>query len=353
MKPTAPSWSVVLFAALVAYPLFPSFDQHFFNLTSRSLGVELPGLFLFAVLALALNVVVGYTGLLHLGIAAFFGIGAYAVGILTAPQYPFNLNFWLALLVATVVAALVGFLLGTPALRLRGDYLALVTLGFGEVVRFSIKNLPVITEGPKGLSPLPPPAFPGVTLDWNTDYRPFYYLALAALGLTFYFLYRLELSKLGRAWVAIREDELAATCMGLNTARLKLAAFAVAAGVAGLAGGIYAAKMTSTVSPEAYDFNKSIFVLCCLILGGLGSRSGVLLGVFLLYGFDYILSPILDGFIQAAGLGQGKIWQQFSGWRLIVFGLVLIVVMRVRPQGLLPSDRVQDELRHAPPPAGV
>lgn len=353
MKANFPSWSVAVFVALAAYPLFPAFEHHFFNFTNRSLGVEMPGLFLFAVLALALNVVVGYTGLLHLGIAAFFGIGAYTVGILTAPLNPFGVSFWLALLAATAVATLAGLLLGMPTLRLRGDYLALVTLGFGEVVRFTIKNIPAVTEGTKGVSPLPPPTFPGVTVDWNTDYRPFYYLALAALALTFYFLYRLEHSKLGRAWVAIREDELAATCMGLNTARLKLTAFAVAAGIAGLAGGIYASKMTSTVGPEAFDFNKSIFVLCCLILGGLGSRNGVLLGVFILYGFDYILSPIIDGFLQASGLGQGKIWQQFSGWRLIVFGLVLIVVMRVRPQGLMPNNRVEEELRHVPPPANV
>ena len=263
MKGNFPSWPVVVFAGLLAYPLFPALDQHFFNATSRSLGVELPGLFLFALLALALNVVVGYTGLLHLGVAAFFGIGAYTVGILTAPSNPFGLNFWLALVAATVIATLAGLLLGAPALRLRGDYLALVTLGFGEVVRFTIKNLPTITEGPKGVSPLPAPVFPGTSVDWNIDYRPFYYLALAALAVTFYFLYRLERSKLGRAWVAIREDELAATCMGLNTARLKLAAFAVTAGIAGMAGGIYAAKMTSTVGPEAYDFNKSIFLLCC------------------------------------------------------------------------------------------
>jgi branched-chain amino acid transport system permease protein len=348
MKPIYPSWSFTLFAVLALYPLFPAFDQHFFAITSRSLGGELPGLFLFATLALALNVVVGYTGLLHLGIAAFFGIGAYVVGITTAPANPFGLNFWLALLAAGVVATASGFLLGAPALRLRGDYLALVTLGFAEVVRFLIKNLPTITEGTRSISPLPPPSVPMVTTDWNIDYRPFYYLALVLLTGVFYLLYRLEHSKLGRAWIAIREDELAAQCMGLNTARLKLTAFAVSAGIAGLAGGIYAAKMTSTVGPEAYDFNKSIFVLCCLILGGLGSRNGALLGVFLLYGFDYILSPIVDGFIQAAGGGQGKTWQTFSGWRLIVFGLVLIIVMRVRPQGLLPNDRVSDELKHAP-----
>ncbi len=353
MKPYFPSWSLVAFAALVAYPLFPALEHHFFHLTNRSLGVELPGLFLFAILALALNVVVGYTGLLHLGIAGFFGIGAYVVGILTAPLNPFEMNFWLALLIAIAVTTFIGLLLGTPALRLSGDYLALVTLGFGEVVRFTIKNIPAVTEGTKGISPLPPPVFPGVTVDWNTDYRPFYYLALSVLLITFYLLYRLERSKLGRAWVAIREDELAAKCMGLNTSRLKLAAFSVAAGIAGLAGGIYASKMTSTVGPEAFDFNKSIFVLCCLILGGLGSRNGVLLGVFILYGFDYILSPIIDGFLQSSGLGQGKIWQQFSGWRLIVFGLVLIIVMRVRPQGLLPNNRVKDEMQHVQLPATV
>jgi branched-chain amino acid transport system permease protein len=339
------SWPVALFAVAALYPLFPALDERFFNLTGRSLGDQMPGMFIFAVLALALNVVVGYTGLLHLGIAAFFGIGAYTVGVLTVPAYPFGTGIWIALAAGTLTAAAAGLLLSVPALRVRGDYLALVTLGFGEVVRISIKNLNAITRGTDGLSPVPPPVVPGASLDWAGDYRPFYYLTLAFLAGTFALLARLEWSRLGRAWGAVREDELAATCMGLNAAKLKLAALALAAGLAGMAGGLYAARMTSTVGPDAYDFNKSIFVLCCLILGGLGSRTGALLGVVLLYGFDNILSPILDGYIQAArGEGVSKIWQTFSGWRLMLFGLVLILVMRFRPEGLLPSDRVREEL---------
>jgi branched-chain amino acid transport system permease protein len=342
------SWPVALFVALALYPLFPAFDERFFNLTNRSLGDQMPGLFIFAILALALNVVVGYTGLLHLGIAAFFAIGAYVTGILTSPVYTFEAGFWLALVAGTLLAALAGLLIGLPTLRLRGDYLALVTLGFGEVVKFSIKNLPDITKGTQGLSPLPPPHVPGVGADWAADYRPFYYLTLGVLALVFLLLHRLERSRLGRAWIAVREDELAATCMGLNASRLKLAAFALAAGLAGAAGSLYACKMTSTVGPDAFDFNKSIFVLCCLILGGLASRNGVLLGVVLLYGFDYILSPILDGYVQAArGNAMAKTWQTFSGWRLMVFGLVLILVMRFRPAGLMPSNRVKEELAHS------
>jgi branched-chain amino acid transport system permease protein len=340
-----PSWPLALFAVAVLFPLFPGFDERFFNLTGRSLGDQLPGLFLFAVLALALNVVVGYTGLLHLGIAAFFGIGAYVVGVLTVPSYPFKLPVGVAVILATAFAALAGVLIGIPSLRLRGDYLALVTLGFGEVVRYSIKNLEPITAGSDGLSPLPPPAVPATSWDWAGDYRPFYYLTLLVLAGVYYVLARLEASKLGRAWVAVREDELAATCMGLNAGRLKLVAFGISAGLAGLAGGLYATKMTSTVGPDAYDFNRSVFVLCCLILGGLANRNGILLGVVLLYGFDNILAPMLDQAVQDwRGESVAKVYQTFSGWRLMLFGVVLILVMRFRPSGLLPCDRVRDEL---------
>ena len=339
------SWPLALLAVAILFPLFPGFDERFFNATGRSLGDQMPGLFIFAVLALALNVVVGYTGVLHLGIAAFFGIGAYVVGILTVPSNPFGLNVWLALAIAGIASTVAGVLIGIPSLRLRGDYLALVTLGFGEVVRYSIKNLEPITAGSDGLSPLPPPRIPGLALDWASDYRPFYYLTLAVLAATYYVLFRLERSKLGRAWVAVREDELAATCMGLNASRLKLVAFGLSAGLAGLAGGLYATRMTSSVGPDAYDFNRSVFVLCCLILGGLANRNGVLLGVFLLYGFDNILAPMLDQLVQdVRGESVSKVYQTFSGWRLMVFGLVLILVMRFRSAGLLPSDRVKEEM---------
>lgn len=355
-KPVGPGWELAILAVLVAYPLFPALEQHFFRTTGRSLGDQMPTLFIFAVLALALNVVVGYTGLLHLGIAAFFGIGAYVTGILTVPANPFETGFWVALAAGTLLAALAGGLLGVPTLRLRGDYLALVTLGFGEVVKFTLRNLDPITNGTRGLNPVPAPNVPGLSADdWLQDYRPFYYLCLAVLVLTSVVLYGLERSKLGRAWVAVREDELAATCMGLNAARLKLAAFVFAAGLAGLAGCLYAAKMTSTVSPDAYDFNRSMFLLCCVILGGIGSRRGVLLGVALLYGFDNILSPIVDGKIQQLREASGRLpatWETFTGWRLMVFGVVLILVMRFRPEGLIPSDRVKEEFHPEPRPAG-
>ncbi|MFO0935329.1 MAG: branched-chain amino acid ABC transporter permease [Gemmataceae bacterium] len=339
-----PSWPLALLIIAILFPVFPVFDERFFNLTGRTLGDQLPGLFIFAILALALNVVVGYTGVLHLGIAAFFGIGAYVVGIATVPSYPFGMNVGVAIGLAAAISALVGILIGIPSLRLRGDYLALVTLGFGEVVRFSIKNLEPITAGSDGLSPLPAPRVPYTNLDWDSHYQPFYYLTLFVLVCTYYILARLERSKLGRAWVAVREDELAASCMGLNASRLKLAAFGLSAGLAGLAGGLYATKMTSTVGPDAYDFNRSVFVLCCLILGGLANRNGVLFGVILLYGFDNILAPMLDQFVQhVRGESVSKVYQTFSGWRLMLFGIVLILVMRFRPEGLLPSNRVRDE----------
>lgn len=369
--PWALGWEPAAFLVLALYPLFPAFDALFFSFTQRSLGDQLPTVFIFAVLALGLNVVVGYTGLLHLGIAAFFAIGAYTAGILTAAAYPFGWPFAVALVLGTVFAALAGLLLGAPTLRLRGDYLALVTLGFGEVTRYTLKNLDAITAGTRGISPVPPPPsrLPGETgqfvaarlgeIDWASDWRPFYYLTLAILVGVSLLLRNLERSRLGRAWVALREDELAANCMGLNPAKLKLAAFALGAGLAGLAGVLYASRLTSTADPEAYGFNRSIFMVCCLILGGLGSRPGVLLGVFLLVGFDNILSPILDGYIQQLTGGAESIpvrvggytlvtlpaiMATFSGWRLIVFGLALVLMMRFRPEGIIPSSRVRHEL---------
>ncbi len=344
-KPWGLGWEAAAFLVLFLYPLFPVFESGFFRLTQRSLGDQMPTVFIFAVLALGLNVVVGYTGLLHLGIAAFFAIGAYVTGVLTVASYPFGAGFPVALVVGTVAAAVAGLLLGAPTLRLRGDYLALVTLGFGEVMKFTLRNLEEITAGTRGLSPVPPPPDFGGRLDWASDYRPFYYLTLVVLVVVYLLLRNVERSRLGRAWVALREDELAANCMGLNPAKLKLAAFALGAGLAGLAGVLYATRLTSTADPNAYDFNRSIFLLCCLILGGLGSRPGVLVGVFLLVGFDNIFSPILDNFIQQSIAEAGeKSYMRFAGWRLMVFGLALILMMRFRPEGLIPSTRMKHEL---------
>jgi branched-chain amino acid transport system permease protein len=340
------SWEAAILGLLLLYPLFPMFENLFFGATKRSLGDQLPTVFIFVILAYGLNVVVGYTGLLHMGIAAFFALGAYVVGVLTTPVFPFQWSFWVALPIGVAVAALFGVLLGTPTLRLRGDYLALVTLGFGEVTKFTLLNLEELTAGTKGLSPVPPPAIKGIeTSLWSESYLPFYYLALGFLLVVTLLLRNLERSRLGRAWIALREDELAANCMGLNPSKLKLAAFALGAGIAGLAGVLYATRLTSTANPNAYDFNRSIFMICCLILGGLGSRLGVLVGVFLLVGFDTIVTPIMDTFIQAnVKNSEGKLWMSFTGWRLAIFGLALILMMRFRPEGLIPSTRMKHEL---------
>lgn len=353
----APVWPWYL-ALLIVYPLLVYPEQVLFRWTEISIGMQLTYIFIYAILALGLNVVVGYTGILHLGIAAFFGIGAYIAGILAVPAYPFQLPFWLTLVLSTAGAALLGLLLGAPTLRLRGDYVAIVTLGFGEVTRFTLRNLEEITAGTRGLNPVPPPKLPemlggplglvGIEADWALDYRLFYYLALGLLLAVILLLRNLERSRLGRAWIAIREDELAAACMGINPARVKLSAFALGCGLAGMAGCLYATTLTSTAGPDAFDFNRSVLMLCCIILGGLGSLRGTLLGVLLLIGFDNVAAPVLDGLIQGADINpDGSAWLTFSNWKLMIFGLALILMMRFRPEGLLPSRVVEAELHAA------
>lgn len=357
-------WLFLFFGLFLAYPLFPDANEWLRQVTGQHIGSQLPILFIYAILALALNAIIGYTGIFHLGIGAFFGIGAFVTGILVVKDYPFQLTFVPTVLIATLVAAAASVGLSAPVLRLRGDYLALVTLGFGEVVRFALTNLEEITGGTQGLKPIYP--------EWATDgraipYESWYFITFGFLTLVYLLLRNLERSRLGRGWVALREDELAASCMGLNTARLKLSALAIGGGLAGLAGALFAYWQANTSDPAKYGFSTSIMTLCCLILGGLGNRNGVLLGVVLVIGLDQILSPILDSWSQAwmdrhkdpstsevylfTSIGEEKIqysfklgnsgspYLKFSGWRLILFGLILIVVMRLRPEGFLPARR--------------
>jgi branched-chain amino acid transport system permease protein len=207
--------------------------------------------------------------------------------------------------------------------RLRGDYLALVTLGFGEVVRYVLRNLEQVTNGTRGLGPLPLGPSP-------------YFVNLAFLALVFVFLRRLEFARLGRAWVALREDELATTCMGISATKVKLSAFGLGAAIAGLGGALYASALGSTANPDAYDFSRSAITLCCVILGGLGSLRGALLGTFLLLGFDTMGTAFLKQHVF-----------DVTDYRLGLFGLALILVMRFRPEGLWPSRRVRAELHEA------
>jgi branched-chain amino acid transport system permease protein len=348
-------WLILIVFAIV--PFLPGKDASIY-------GQQFLPLFIYAVLALGLNVVLGYTGLFHLGIAAFFGIGAYTTAMLVVPQFPFHQSFLVAVIAAALAAAAVGVLTTAPTLRLRGDYLALVTMGFGLIAVFLIRNLENITAGTKGLDPVSPKLLPGMDdpdfgshrlqPSWGATWRSypyFYFLCLAVLVLIYLFLGWLERSRTGRGWIALREDELAASCMGLNPARLKLSGIAIGAGLAGLAGALYAVAYKGTSGPQAYDFNRSMTAICCVILGGLGNRPGVLLGVLLLIGYDQVLTPILDNEFQKEwfqGLFpdsmRGKQYLKVSGWRLIIFGIALIVMMRFRPEGLLPESRRKHEL---------
>lgn len=351
-------WLLLALVLFVTLPFIP--DNDVARYTRQFTPV-----FIFALLALGLNVILGYTGVLHFGLAAFFGIGAYATGILAVREFPFQLSFPVLIAASVLAAAVMGVATTAPALRLRGDYLALVTMAFGLIAVFLLRNLDHITGGAKGLNPVSPPLWPGTTdpdltrlryhptwgLTWRS-YPYFYFLCLAVLALMFLLLGILERSRLGRSWVALREDELAASCMGLNPARLKLTAIALGAGLAGLAGGLYAISQNTTADPGAYDFNRSILVVCCVILGGLGNRAGVLLGVFLLVGFDLILTPKLDNEVQKPEFQaqlpefmQNKEYTKLSMWRLGIFGLVLLLMMRFRPAGLIPEKRHQHELQ--------
>ena len=349
-----PAAALALFALL---PFVPGTDAALY-------AQDITPLFIYAILALGLNVVLGNAGVFHLGIAAFFGIGAYTCGILTVRQFPFHQSFVVAAGLAFVAAAATGVVSTAPILRLRGDYLALVTMAFGLIAVFVIRNLDNITDGTKGLNPIAPTLLPGMTDPdlralrlhpaWGngwSGYPYFYFLCLAVLAVVYLLLGNLERSPLGRAWVALREDELAASCMGLNPARLKLAAIALGGGLAGLAGALYAVSQTTTAGPSAYDFNRSMLTLCCVILGGLGHRRGVLLGVFILIGFDQVLTPIVDNYVQKESVQRqfpeflrGKEYAKISAWRLALFGGALIVMMRFRPDGLLPGRVVAREL---------
>ncbi len=347
--------ALVILGLLVLYPFLPFLDRAVEALAGEPLRLDrqLVNIYIFAILALALNLQVGYAGLLQLGIAAFFAIGAYTTGILTVAKYPFQLELWGALAVAPAAAGVAGLALGAPTLRLRGDYLAIVTLGFAEVVRVLLINLESITDGPRGLNPIPEPWLPEAmrgAIDTSSDaarvrFLAMYFLALGAVAGLYVAFRTLERSALGRAFVALREDQLASACMGLNPTRTKLIAFAVGAAIAGLAGALYACNLTTTAEPNTYDFNYSIMVLCCIIIGGLGSLRGALLGAAVLLGFDNVVSPLLTKLIQkAVSADSSNVLYTFSNWRWLIFGLALVLMMRYRPAGLWPSERVKAEM---------
>jgi ABC-type branched-subunit amino acid transport system ATPase component/ABC-type branched-subunit amino acid transport system permease subunit len=338
---------ILLVAALLAYPF-----------VDRALGLQtvhaVSDGMIYVLLALGLNIVVGYAGLLDLGYAAFFAIGAYTMGLLNSPVlgsplYGHAWSFWLCIWVAAAMSALLGVVIGAPTLRVRGDYLAIITLGFGEIIPVAIRNLgdvtieiggwrPVerlnLTGGENGVNPVGRPFLPGVPFE--TDPVPWYFLILVIGVVSLFAMSRLHDSRLGRAWMAIREDETAADCTGVNPISTKLLAFALGASFAGFAGSVYAAKLQA-ITPGAFEFQVSIMLLCMVVLGGAGSLGGVVLGAMLITVFDRVVLSQTTFLVRGLGRAVGMpalAAIDLTLWRWFFFGLGLVLVMLLRPQGL-------------------
>src|SRR5579883_2388038 len=347
---------------LVAFVLFyPVLDPFLFGsgTDGRLAGYGDAGYYV--ILALGLNIVVGFAGLLDLGYVAFFAIGSYAWGMIGSTQFGYitgiHVNpqiwpwfFWPMILGAALIAALWGVLLGAPTLRLRGDYLAIVTLGFGEIVPIVFLEMDKYTNGTNGIVGVYSPALPGVDWSSSTPYY-YYYLILALIALLIFANVRLRDSRLGRAWVAIREDEIAASSSGINLANTKLLAFGAGAFFSGVAGVYHAAKL-GTVSPDNFNSADSIIYLAMVVIGGLGSIPGVIVGALAVYSINLFVLAQLDTIASDPNNILHTVQQLIPGFtfgsiRNLIFGIILVAVMIFRPEGLIPSARRRRELHRA------
>jgi branched-chain amino acid transport system permease protein len=390
-NPNAIAYAVMLAAAL-SYPAIIQF-------ATGGSGDALVGLAadggVYVLMAIGLNVVVGFAGLLDLGYAAFFAIGSYTyaevasnhLGVtppICAPltnaclQLPsLHIPFWIALFIGMFVAAAAGALLGAPTLRLRGDYLAIVTLGFGEIVPIVFRNGDVWTGGVPGISALDVPKLPGwfqgpwvgQDFGWVPDFSftsanltAYYVLMIILIVFVVILVHNLYNSRLGRAWMAVREDETAAAASGVNTVTVKLLAFSIGAATSGFAGAFYGAKL-SYVSSENFGFDVSVTVLAMVVLGGMGNIPGAILGAGALYFVLFLLLPAAPQNLPGVATAVGLDWlNQTHGWwaglaeevsrsKYLIFGLILVSIMLLRPQGLLPSQIRKQELTHEEPGA--
>ncbi|MGH8801658.1 MAG: ABC transporter permease subunit [Casimicrobiaceae bacterium] len=307
---------------------------------------------LYCFLALGLNIVVGFAGLLDLGYIAFYGVGAYVYALLASPQFDLHLPFWVILPIGAFVACIFGMLLGAPTLKLRGDYLAIVTLGFGEIVRIFLNNLSTpfnLTNGPQGISLIDPFRLDGYSFATRqhmfgqvlSSPIKYYYFLVAVLLVVIVVNLRLQNSRIGRAWEAIREDEVAARAMGINTRNMKLLAYAMGASFGGIAGGMFAA-MQGFISPESFVLLESIMVLSMVVLGGMGNVFGVIVGALLLSYIPEVLRYTV-GPAQNAVFGRTLIDPEV--FRMLLFGLALVLMMLFRPAGILPSALRKRELQ--------
>ncbi len=271
---------------------------------------------IYVVVALGLNIVVGLAGLLDLGYVAFFAVGSYTYALL---NYHFGLGFWLCLPIGGLLSLIFGIVLGFPVLRLRGDYLAIVTLGFGEIIRLILENWNEFSFGPSGIANIPRPGFLGMEFSLQQNMVYLYYIMIALAIFTVFVVRRLQNARIGRAWMALREDEVACQAMGINKTRTKLSAFGLGATWAGMGGVMFAAK-TTFINPASFTIWESVIILCCVVLGGMGSIVGVIVGAFAL--------KLLPEYLRA-----------FSEYRMLVFGAVLVIMMVFRPGGIISDVR--------------
>ncbi len=296
--------AVVLFIA--AFPFLTSMYQTSIMTTAL----------MYVVLGLGLNIVVGLGGLLHLGYAAFYAVGAYTYALL---NYHFGLSFWICLPIGAGLATIMGILLAIPVLRLRGDYLAIVTLGFGEVIRIVLENWNEFSFGPSGIAQIPRPGFFGMSMKLQTATIYIYFIMIAMVIFTIFVVRRLENSRIGRAWIAMREDEIASESMGIDITKSKITTFALGAFWAGMVGVIFAAK-TTFINPASFTLWESVMILCVVVIGGMGSIVGVVFGALILI--------LLPEYLRA-----------FSEYRMLMFGAILVIMMVFRPGGIISNIR--------------
>lgn len=296
---------------------------------------------LYMILALGLNIVPGFTGLLDLGFVGFYGIGAYTAGLLTVH---YGISFWFIIPLAALNGALWGILLGAPTLRLTGDYFAIVTFGFSELVVLVIRNEIWLTRGPMGLPGIKAPSLFGHVIKEPWEY---YYLVIGLLLFVLFVVRRIEDSRLGRAWFAIREDEIAAECVGVNIINFKVIAFAISASIGAL-GGAFFARWFLFIHPDMFKFWESILVLCLIVFGGMGNIRGVMIGAAVLIPMTEALRYLLENLppvMAKIGLAvSAETGSKLVQARYLLFGVILVLMMRFRPEGLFPVARVKAEM---------
>lgn len=348
-KVPLPIWIGLIFLTAFLFPLLNVFGL--MGSVWVRLGVRVG---IYVVLALGLNIIMGETGLLHLGYIAFFAVGAYTTAIFASPRFGFHLPFWFLFLFSGFMAMLFGILIGIPTLRLRGDYLAIVTLAFGEIVRLTANNWEYVTNGPGGIPGIYDPVILGFKIDSNLKY---YYLTLLLIVLSVIAIRNLKNSRFGRVWNALREDEIAAQCSGINISQVKLLSFMLSSLFAGWAGCVFA-SLQKFVNPQYFVFMQSVVVVCMVVLGGMGSIAGAIAGAVALDSLPELIRhafrvwvPAFFGAEAIASLPPivQNFFINFDRYRMLLFGLIIVIMMIYRPEGLIPDIVWRKEVHETDP----